>query len=184
MSEYNFYLVPVDEPSAGRRGIGDRILNYLEQQGVLEGFYDEELGWYAAGPKSADLFTDVSAKGPAFEYAILYDRQEAHFVPDSQTAGFGARCSGCQADLDEEVYELLEEQGEGEEVIDVAGRKLNCPKCRLPNPLVTLKAEIDTAVTRFYVNFCAVDSFNLNPEILDELQKIVGTKFRLVGERL
>ncbi|MCC6738879.1 MAG: hypothetical protein IT452_07515 [Planctomycetia bacterium] len=184
MSELNVFLVPTDKPLSGRRGIKDRILDYLEGRGIVAGFYDEKLEWYAAGPRSFELFRGSAAGGPAFEYAIIYDRNEAHFVPDAHTAGFGARCVSCQADLDEPVYQVLEEQGECSEVKDVAAVSIRCPSCRHPNPLVTLQAEVETAVTRFYINFCAVESLDVNPAILAELREIVGAELALVVERL
>lgn len=62
MSEWNLFLVPADEPGPGRRGVGEEVLQYLEGRGIVEGFYDRELGWYAAGTNSALLFTDLKLR--------------------------------------------------------------------------------------------------------------------------
>src|SRR5262245_51213922 len=104
MSDLNVYLVPADEPSPKQRNIGKKILAYLEEKGIVDGFYDEEFGWYAPGPNSPDLFAD--ADDPAFEYVIIYDERAAHFVPDNQSYGFGTKCIKCGIQLDEALYEI------------------------------------------------------------------------------
>ncbi len=182
MSEYNVYLVPVDEPSTRKRGVKTKVVKCLDRHGIVHGFYDEALGWYAAGPSSTDLFVDVEDDDPAFEYAIVYDRQDAHFVPDSHTGAFDAQCSDCKATIDEAIYEMLNE--EDDDVQDMTGRAVVCPSCAHPNPLESLNAGIDTALTRFFLNFCVVDTFEFNPKIIAELERIVGGKLRVVPERL
>ncbi len=182
MSETNIFLVPIDEPGGPRRDLKARVLSYLTEVGIIDGFYDEDLGWYAAGAKSGQLFGGTAAQ-PAFEYAIIYDRQQAHFVPDSHTGGFGARCTTCEAGLDEAVYQMLEDQGEDEDAVDMAHASIRC-SCGAELPLVSLRTEIDTAVSRFYLNFCHVDSLAVDPTILSKLAALVGAPLRLVGERL
>jgi hypothetical protein len=184
MSEWNLFLVPEDEPRPSQRGVGDQVLRYLEDSGIVEGFYDEDLGWHAAGPNCARLFTNPDADGPAFEYAVIYDRPAAHFVPDSHTAGFGARCGSCGADLDEALYRFLEKQGEGADAQDVADLAIACSSCGRATPVSSVKAEIDTAVTRFYLNVCVVDSFELSPTVMRDLERIVGSPLRVIRERL
>ena len=185
MSELNAFLVPVDEPGPKRRAVGKKVLAFLEEKGIVDGHYDDEPAWYAAGPNSSDLFSNVGdADDPAFEYAIIYDQSEAHFVPDSHTAGFGAACTNCGFGLDEALYEALAEQGEGEDAVDMVDASIECPGCRHANPLVNLKAEIPTAVTRFYINFCAVDSADFSREIVEGLENIVGAKLRVIPEQL
>lgn len=105
-------------------------------------------------------------------------------MPDSHTGGFGAICESCNADLDEALYEFLEKQGEADEAQDVADVAIACPSCGRCNPLVGLKAQVDTAVTRFYLNVCVVDSFDLSSEVIRDLEAIVRSPLRLVQERL
>jgi len=184
VSETNIYLVPVDEPSPRRRMVKPKIVRYLTENGIIDGFYDEALGWYAAGPRSCELFGTTGDSDPAFEYAIIYDRSEAHFIPDSQTAGFGARCTSCASNLDDALYRLLEEQGDDADAKDMAGASARCDACGTLHPLVGLKAQIDTAVTRFYVTFCVVDHLTIAPAVSHRLSEIIGATIKVVPERL
>jgi hypothetical protein len=184
MSDSNVFLVPADEPGPKRRSIKRKVLALLERRGIVKGFYDEELGWYAAGPRSSDLFNGLDAGAQAFEYAIIYDRRAAHFVPDSHTGGFGARCGGCGATLDDVLYDLLDEQGEDEDAKDMTNASIVCPGCKQANALTSLSAEVETAVSRFFINFCVVDTFDVAAAVVSELEAIVGAKLRIIPERL
>jgi hypothetical protein len=183
MSELNVFLAAAIPPLRSPDDIRRDAVALLERRGIIDGFYDEELGWYAAGPRSGEVFS-AKSENPAFEYAIVYSRREAHFVPDSHTGGFGAMCTQCLSDLDEEVYALLNEQGEGDDAVDVSGAAFTCPTCRLAIPLTALHAEIATAVTRFFVNFCVVDTFEISPDLIQALEALVGTPIRVIPERL
>src|SRR5262245_41691787 len=129
MSELNIFLVPADEPSLVKREFADVVLAFLTECGIVNGFYNEELGWFAAGSNSGNLFGKESSASPAFEYAIIYDQSAAHFVPDSHTGGFGTKCIDCRANLDEVLYEMLDEQGEGKDAKDVRYWRITCPNC-------------------------------------------------------
>lgn len=179
MAETTVYLVPERDlaPGQARR---DDVVRYLESRGVLEGFYDEEEGWLGAGPRSSSLFP--GADDPAFEYAIVYEQPRAHFVPDSHSAGYGATCASCGADLDESLYDLLTDGDE--EPRDAAALTLKCPNCAHSTPLSALNARVDTAVTRFYVNFCVVDGVAPSAEILGELERLLGVPLRVLWERM
>ncbi len=180
MSEVGVYLVPVDEP-APQRNLCGPVLRYLKARGIVNGLYDDELGWYAAGPHSTSLFT--GSEQPAFEYAIIYDDSRAQFVPNSHSAGFGSSCASCKAELDEQLYDYLNEQAEAEAVSDAASHAIACP-CGHSNSLVTLRAQIDTAVTRFYLNFCAVDGEGPDAAIVKDLEGLLGCQLRIIWERV
>jgi hypothetical protein len=184
MSETNFYLVPIGDESARTRGKKHIIVEALSRRGILDGYYDEELGWFAAGPRSVELFAAATIEHPAFEYAIVYDEADSHFVPDSHTGGFGSKCQACGAELDEQLNELLDEQGSSDEPVDVAGWRILCPSCEVSNALEQLSAEIPTAVTRFFINFCVVDSVDVNPDVMRELEELLACRLYIVPERL
>lgn len=183
MSEWSLYLVPAVEPSSGQ-GVGEKVLRHLEDSGIVEGFYDEALGWHAPGPNSARLFADPQTDGPAFQYLVIYDRAAARFVPDSHMGGFGAICGTCDADLDGALYELLEQHGQGADAPDAAESALVCPSCGRATPLAALRTRVDTTVTRFYLNVCAVERFDLSPSALRALEGLVGSPLRVIRERL
>lgn len=184
MSEINLFLVPRDEPRSTKRGSRQRVLDYLEEKQIINGYYNKELAWFAAGKQSTSLFTAQEFSGPAFLYAIIYDQDAAHFVPDAHTAGFGAICRFCMADLDENLYAMLEDQGEAENAKDMKEAAVTCSTCGQPNPLRSLKAMIETAVTNFYMNFCNVNSIEFAKEIKQDLEEIVGVPLRVILERM
>ena len=184
MSEHNIFLVPVDEPFRHCREVSEKVLAFLRERRIVGGCYDEELGWHAAGEHSAQLFSEGTADNPAFEYLIVYDREAAHFIPDNHTGRFGASCSACNAFLDEVIYEFLNEQGEGEDALDVRDTAIKCPICQHPNQLIRLRSEIPTAVTTFYLNFCDVDSFEIADDVQVQIERILGSKLRVIPERL
>jgi hypothetical protein len=186
MSEINIFIVPTEEPLKFRKGLGKTINEYLENKGITEGLYDQDLGWLAAGNNSGVIFPNIniSQDDAAFEYAIIYNRDAAHFVPDAHSGGFGAKCTACNTELDDILYEFLDEQGEGDNAIDVSSKSLLCPECNLPNPLVSLDTAIETCVSKFYLCFCVVDEIKVNPKIIKELEALVGSKLKIIPERL
>ena len=183
MSETNVYIVPGDS-LRDRQGLRTEVVAFLENTGIVAGFYDADLGWYAAGKKSHDLFAIPVRPGPAFEYLIVYDGVAARFVPDSCSAGYGATCLACGASIEDELYELLDEQGDDDDPVDVTGRALRCLECHALNELGSLSCEIETALTRFYLTFCHVDTLVLSPSVLQGLQRLLGSPLRILSERL
>ncbi len=175
MSEWNAYIVPTDDRRC--RGKGPALIAYLESVGLIDGFEDEELGWYAGG--DGDAFPTV-----AFEYAEVYDSEAAHFIPSGTTGGYGARCPACGADLDNTLYRLRDKWPESHEQKDMAGIVVRCRACRAITPLAGLSFEIDTAMTRFYLMLANAEPSEWEAGFLRAVEQVLGCETRVVMERM
>jgi hypothetical protein len=175
LSEWNACIVPVDDRRC--RGKGDALIAHFQTTGLIDGFDDEEHGWYAGG------------EGPGyptvhFEYLEVYDSGAAHFIPSGTTGGYGARCPACRAELDETLYRLRDKWPESHEKKDMAGIKARCRSCGTRTPLKDLSFEIDTAMTRFFVMLANAEPEEWEGAFLRDIERIVGCKCRVVMERM
>lgn len=184
MSFWNVYLVPLGEPVPTKKWHSGTVLEYLESRGIVGGLLPPAPGTYAVGTHARDLFSPLAAGDPAFQSVVLYDKPGARFVPHAHVGGFGASCSSCGTGLDGALAELLAGQAGTEEPKDLAGGSVPCPSCGHANALISLCSDIDTAVTRFYIEFCRADSLELSRSLIVELERVVGDALRIVPERL
>ncbi|MBN2194369.1 MAG: hypothetical protein JW751_16250 [Polyangiaceae bacterium] len=175
--EVNLYLVP-QRPEEVSARVADELVRHLERREIVGPFYDLALGWLAPGRRSGGAFPQALPDRPAFEYAFAYEGVP-ELVPNAHTGSFGAVCA-CGADLDEKVHAFLEAQAAGAPARDA---RIRCA-CGRATPLDEVSSEVPLAVTGLYVNFCHVDSTEVDPGLLAELGAIVGSPLRVLRERL
>jgi hypothetical protein len=175
LSEWNAYIVPVDDRPCRRKG--DALIAHFQSTGLIDGFDDEELGWYAGGEGPGYL-------GVHFEYLEVYDSDAAHFIPSGTTGGYGARCPACRAELDEALYRLRDGWPESHEKKDMAGIKVRCRSCGARTLLKDLPFEIETAMTHFFVMLANARPEEWDATFLQDVEWIVGCKCRVVMERM
>jgi hypothetical protein len=174
-------LVPASDVQALQpRLASQRVTAYLESRGIVGGLFDADLGWLAAGEQAWALFARGQER-PTFEYLIVYEHGVAQFVPNAHMGRFGVVCDVCGVALDDTLQEFLHRQHCLSQQWDP---KVSCPSCRSQHRLRHLRCKVDTAVTCFYLNFCNVGGTDLAADVVADLEQCVGTKLRVIIERL
>lgn len=195
--ELNLYVFPNERPSerhsdrclprtdehAPVTSFVHQAVQWLREREIVGGTFDDELGWLAPGAHSGRLFDRESNDYPSFEYLILRDESTYEFVPNAHMGRFGASCPSCGSSLDDVVHEYLERQGSGL-IRDVRREPFRCQGCSLLIPPGALQCDIETGVTKTYLNFCHVESDALSPKLVAELEGFLGSSIRQVQERL
>ena len=175
--ELNVYLVP-EHPAAIDAGNWGEVLSWLQRERIVGCYFDEGLGWLAPGERSSHLFVDARPGELGFEYLIPYWGSASQFVPNAHTGRFGAKCAGCGGDLDEALHEFIQ-RGTGDAAVDA----LVCG-CGKRTRVAQLHCGIDTVVTPAYLNFCHVNSGELQADARRALESQLGGSVRVVRERL
>jgi hypothetical protein len=175
VSEWNAYIVPVDDGSC--LGKGPALLAYFEAVGLIDGFDDEERGWYAGG------------EGPAypnvwFEYLEVYDSEAYLFIPSGTTGGYGATCPVCGYQLDKTLHRLRDKWPESHEKKDMLSITVPCRSCGVKTRLKDLQFEIDTAMTRFFVMLANGEPPEWDAEFVPDIERVLGCKTRIIMERM
>ena len=178
MSTWNAYIVPLDDgPCVGK---GPVLVTRLHELGIIDGFEDEELGWYTGGQGKA--YPNVM-----FDYVEVYDAPDAyHFIPSATTGGYGATCPACGADVEGELRGDADdgEWPESHEKRDMSGIVVPCRSCGARPLLKDVRFEIPTAMTRFFVMLADASPSEWEPEFLQEVERVLGCKTGIVMERM
>jgi hypothetical protein len=175
LSEWNASIVPLDDWPC--RGKGPALIAHLQAVGLIDGFYEEQYGWYAGG------------EGPGypnvrFEFLQVYDSEHAYFIPSGTTGRYGASCPVCGNDLDQTIYRLRDKWPESHQPADMAGLTVPCRRCGVRTLLKDLPFEIDTAMTRFFVMLDGGEPEERDREFVPAIEKVLGCRTRIVMERM
>src|SRR5580765_7601992 len=100
MAEWDACIVPTNDRMC--RGKKPAVVSYFQQIGLIDGFLDEEYGWYAGG-------TGEKYPGISFEHIAIYDSDAVCFLPMCHTGEYLAKCPHCKGSLDDVIYELRED---------------------------------------------------------------------------
>ena len=175
MSTWNAYIVPLDD--AVCVGKGPAVIARLHDLGIIDGFEDEDLGWYMGG-------TGKAYPNVMFDYIEVYDAADAaHFIPSAHTGGYGATCPACGAEVEGELRDRGE-WPESHEKQDMSAIVVPCTPCGAEPLLKDVRFEIPTAMTRFFVMLADGDPSEWEPEFILEIERVLGCGTRIVMERM
>ena len=142
------YLIPAASSGAGGQPLADprryaeRAAEVLTAMGVIDGPYDDDEGWYAAGEANEAPFLRehpivhdpsgvVINEEIAFETCIIYGRPELTVVPLEEDVD--PRCPRCGADVGTEhnatLIALLDDEGKPKTATGFADARVACPEC-------------------------------------------------------
>jgi hypothetical protein len=163
--------------------IGTILKNYQ----VINGYYDKEQGTLAAGQNSFFIFSNnQNSSDIAFEYADIHDTTNNRLIPDSSSEGYGANCRNCKENIDEDLYDVLNDLYEREfdtcVETDMTNLEISCSNCGHINKLADIKFDFETEIKNQYIQFVDIESdFNLDK--VKEIGKLMNCDFKIIYER-
>jgi hypothetical protein len=181
MSSSSIFVIPTAFAGTSRE-FALQIERELTDLGVIDGYYDERLGWFAAGEHS-QLFFSSSYGEVAFEYAIIYGSEPYRMVPDTGIHGF--TCPQCNQRIDDVVCETVSDFYDAEEngpPQDMRLIEIQCSNCRSVDRLEVIPCSQETAWTNAYINFVDFEG-NLDFDKLRILEDRIGSHFRILYEK-
>lgn len=173
MSTTSVYFVPEAVFPVGQ--FTEMAKSLLEKLKIIDGYYDEDAKQYAMSGKIE------------FEYASIHDTDKKKIVPEGSSSGYGATCSNCKADIDEELYDTLnnyyELEYDSDEEKDMTTLMLTCNKCTSSFSLENIKFNLPVLFANQYFQFVDIDD-EISPDLLHEIQTQLNTGFKIIYERM
>jgi hypothetical protein len=180
MSETTAYLIPKKHFEVGE--FKSKVETALEKLKLINGYYDEESNWFAAGDNAHLLFANGSPEeNPSFEYVEIHDTVNNRLLPEGLQEP--VECKVCHTNVQEDVNELLfsitEKEYDLKREADIATAELLCPTCGQKSKLSALSYHEKIAFTNQYVCFVAIlDDINKNKLI--EIEKQIEAPFEII----
>jgi hypothetical protein len=104
MSETTAYLIPKKHFDVGE--FEAQIKAAFERLEMIDGYYNEDNNWFAAGDSAHLLFADSAVDdNPPFEYIEIHDTENKRLLPEGCQEPVD--CPFCQADISEAVNDFL-----------------------------------------------------------------------------
>jgi hypothetical protein len=180
MSETTAYLIPKKHFEVGE--FEGKIKIAFEKLKFINGFYDEDSNWFAAGDNAHLLFADGSLEdNPPFEYVEIHDTENNRLLPEGLQES--VECKVCCTDVKEEVNDLLftitEMEYDAKKEIDMATAEFLCPKCGQRSKFSELTYHEKTAITGQFICFVAIlDKINTNK--LADIERQIDSQFDII----
>jgi hypothetical protein len=173
MSTTSAYFIPTKKFAVGQ--FKDQVESVLEKLNLIDGYYDEANGSYAHG------------QAILFEYASIHDTDKKKLVPEASSAGYGAICIKCNADIDEEFYDTINDYYDYEEESgkekDMTEPILTCNNCNKSMMLQEIKYTQPVVLTNHFFQFVDIDD-EISASILKQIEKDLGTDLTIIYERM
>ena len=185
MSSSSGYLIPQKPFIIGQ--FEKRMKSCLEEDMIINGFYDPEEGLLAAGQKSHALFSgEDDQANPAFEYAEIRDADIKRLIPEGIGPDFVGHCIKCgdliNDPLSDSLNELYEKEYDTGQRTDMSSLEFICETCNHLNKLGDIQFKGDTILISQYVQFVDInDSFD--PVKIEWYENRLDCKLRIIYER-
>lgn len=180
MSETTAYLIPKKHFDVGEFKV--KVEDAFEKLKLIDGYYDEDSNWFAAGDNAHSLFTDSSVdENRPFEYVEIHDTANNRLLPEGLQEA--VQCPFCQTDIMEDLNEFLFETTEKEydekNETDMAAAELRCPNCGKKSKLSALTYHEKIAFSNQYICFVAILD-DINKDKLLELEKEIDAPVEVI----
>lgn len=166
------YFIPTKHFPVGQ--FKQRIIKALEKLSIVNGYYDEDEETFAAGDKIA------------FEYAAIHDSDKNKLVPESSSVGYGATCPSCKTDIDEDLYDTINDYYDFEiekgKEMDMASLSLICPSCKTKTLLGKIIFTQPALLANQFFQFVDVDD-EISAELLSQIESEIESRLRIIYER-
>ncbi|MFT3823957.1 MAG: hypothetical protein QM731_08550 [Chitinophagaceae bacterium] len=173
MSTTSAYFIPVKKFPVGQ--FKKKAKRILEKLDMIDGYYDEEDEWYASG------------KRLEFEYAAIHDTDYLKLVPEASSAGYGSTCINCEADIDEEFYDSINEyydlESDSGEEKNMNELELICKHCNTKMTLGQTKFKYPVLFANQFFQFVDIND-EIEPRLLKKIESKLCCKMQLVYERM
>jgi len=173
MSTITAYFIPAKKFPLGQ--FTEKVKDTLEKLNLIDGYYDEEDNTYAHG------------RAIIFEYATIHDTDKNKLVPEASSTGYGAICIQCNAEVDEELYDVINNyydyEGESGKEKDMAGLTLTCNNCNKSMKLQDVKFTLPVMLTNHFFQFVDIDD-EISEDVLKKIEQNLDTELRVIYERM
>jgi hypothetical protein len=186
MSSSFGYLIPKKTFEIGQ--FKKLITSILEAQEIIDGYYEEEYQWFAAGKNSHSIFKESNEdKNPAFEYAEFHDTVNKRIIPDCTEDNYGAKCNNCKTNLDDNLSDVLMDlsdvESESETETDMTQLTIECHNCNQTNKISDINFDLPVRFKNQFVCFVEIDS-EFDEEKIKEVANKLDCTFEILYGRL
>jgi hypothetical protein len=173
MSTISAYFIPTRKYPVGQ--FRSEVKRILEKLKIIDGYYSEEDETYAHGHSIS------------FEYASIHDTDKNKLVPEASSSGYGATCLQCNADIDEEFYDTINDyydyEGESGKEKDMTRLTVKCNNCNKSMRLQDIKFTQPVILTNHFFQFVDIDD-EIPPYILKNIEQSLGTELTVIYESM
>jgi hypothetical protein len=182
MSSSFGYLIPNKTFEVGQ--FRKLITSNLEAQEIIDGYYEEEFQWFAAGKNSHSIFKEsTDDTNPAFEYVEIHDTVNNRIIPDCTEDSYGAKCNNCKTNLDDTLSDLLMDlsdvESESGNETDMTQLIIECHNCNQTIKITDVMFDLPVRFRNQFACFVEIDS-----EFDEEKIKEIAIKFDCTFEIL
>lgn len=173
MSTLTVYFIPTKKIAVGQ--FKEKVKNVLEKLSLIDGYYNQEEGTYAHG------------QSIAFEYASIHDSDKNKLVPEASAAGYGAICPQCNADLDDALYDTINDYYDDEEEsgkeMNMAELTITCDSCNNAMQLQDLKFNNPAMLTNHFFELVDVED-EIPADIISQIEQNLDTSLTIIYESM
>jgi 5-methylcytosine-specific restriction endonuclease McrA len=182
MSSSFGYLIPKKPFDIGQ--FSKLVRSVLEKEKIINGYYEEEYQWFAAGQNAYSFFTRKADDiNPAFEYVEIHDTINNRIIPDCTSENYGAKCNNCKENLDDglsdELIELSDLESESGRESDMAQLVIECQRCNHANKITEINFDLPVKFNNQFLCFVEIES-DFDEEKINDFAKILGSDFEIV----
>jgi hypothetical protein len=179
------YLIPKRNYEIGQ--FKKLITSLLETQLIIDGYYDEEYQWFAAGKNSHSIFKENNDPiNPAFEYVEIHDTVNNRIIPDSTSDNYRAKCGSCKGIIDDglmdALWNLADEENESGIETDMTLLTIECPHCQCTNKITDISFDLPVRFKNQFACFVEIDS-EFNEGRIKEIFKQLDSSFEILYGR-
>lgn len=173
MSTNSIYFIPVKAFPVGQ--FATNAKKVLESLEIIDGYYDEDDDLYASG------------ESIGFEYASIHDTDKNKLIPESSSTGYGATCPTCKADVDDDLYDTINDyydyEAETGKEKDMSSLTLTCSHCKASATLGSIDFPDGVRLSNQFFQWVNVED-KLEETSLESIEEALGTKLILIYERM
>ena len=160
------------------------VISFLKSQDIIDGYYEEQYQWYAAGDNSHSIFNGEDDEvNPAFEYVEIHDTINNRIIPDCTSEDYGAKCANCKTSLDdilnETLSDLADQEFENGSETDMALLVVKCKNCDHTSNLNSLEFKLNVKITNQFACFVEIDN-EFNDKKLNQLASLLDCKLDII----
>jgi len=184
MSSSFGYLIPKKTFEIGQ--FKEFITSVLQDQEIIDGYYEEEYQWFAAGNNSRSIFKEGNDENnPAFEYVEIHDTVNNRIIPDCTEDSYGAKCNSCKATLDDNLSDVLMDLADMESdsgiETDMTQLTIECHNCNYANKITDIDFDLPVRFKNQFICFVEIDSEFDHEKIMEVAHKLDCTFDILYG---
>lgn len=179
------YLIPNKPFEVGQ--FKKLLTSILEKEEIIDGYYDEELQWFAMGNKSHYIFKDVDDELPhCFEFVEIHDTINNRIIPDCTSEKYGAKCKNCKEDLDDSLNDVLMELAELESEngieSDMTRLVIICRSCNNANKITDIDFDLTVKFNSQFACFVEINS-DFDEDKISQIAKFLNCNFDIIYGR-